>query len=186
MLAMEPLEQRSLLSNLPTLSTNPALNTIVQPGETGTTNQVNPSVAIDPSNPQKMVAVWTRDASGVLSGVNGSAITAFTEGAYTTNGGLTWSPLNGTFTNNVPDFSASPPTASLPTVTDASVAFDANENFYVVDECTTAGTRSASSPRSGSRSRARLPPRRCRITSSAAGPRCTTRSSSRSSRPTAT
>ena len=133
---LEALEPRTLLSTLPPITTNPAANYGIG-AVTGPTNgnQVDPSVAIDPLDPTKMVAVWVMDdPSTPLTSYNGGSVTQYVEAAYSTDSGKTWTGLNGSFGNNVPDPSVATNPPPLPNVTDASVAFDANNNFYLSDE----------------------------------------------------
>ncbi len=134
-LAMEPLEARTLLSTLPPITTNPAANSILAPS---TGNQVNPSIAIDPNDPTKMVAVWVQDdPAHPYTNYGGTPVTSFVEAAYYSvqNGVGRWTPISGNaLGDSVPDFSVNPATAPLPLVTDASVSFDANHNFYIADE----------------------------------------------------
>ncbi len=120
----EVLEPRTLLSTLPlpTVTTH----TDVSPGPADV-NQSAPSIAYDPKNPQKLVMVYTTndpDAPGTQ--------VVFTSGQYSSNGGASWTSFN--IPDNVIDPTAS---NSQPTpyqrATDASVAFDLNDNFYIVN-----------------------------------------------------
>ena len=129
-----------MLSTLPAITTNPTLNTLIDGTTAGTTgNQVDPSVAIDPTNPTKMVAVWVQDAPGEpFTTYNGTSVTQYIEAAYSTNSGTSWTPLGGSLGNNVANFSVTSNIPPLPNVTDATVAFDGNGNFYIADEAHTA------------------------------------------------
>ena len=131
-LAMETLEARELLASS-LQSIVPGTNTVLNvPGNAG--NQLNPSVAYDPTNPQDMVAVWVDDDPGhTITGPGTNAITTFIEGAFSTNGGASWSAMPGSLGNHIQDPSTTTATA-LTAITDASVAFDGNHNVYIVDE----------------------------------------------------
>src|SRR5205823_5955915 len=95
-----------------------------------TSNESTPAVAVDPVNPQKMVAVYTRFDTALQPASNQVII----EGSYSNDAGASWSPLsiptgfgnltdpNSTLTNPQP-FAQS---------TDASVAFDQKENVYLL------------------------------------------------------
>jgi subtilisin-like proprotein convertase family protein len=103
---LEPLESRLLLSTLP-LPNITGYTTV-----TGGTH--TPSVAVDPMNSDFAVAV--------------SSATTSISGAYTTNGGTSWTAFA------VPGQITDPTTGGLfAQATDPSVAFDRNENFYVVE-----------------------------------------------------
>ncbi len=114
------LEPRTLMATLPA-SLIGAPNQVFQ---TGTGNQSTPSIAIDPNNPQKMVATWeTLDPSQN----NGNSFIQF---AISTNGGTTWQDQGS------PGFLDGDPTSTsgavLGAMSDASVAFDRNDNFYIL------------------------------------------------------
>ncbi len=108
------------------LTANPSANT--------------PSVAVDPLDSSKMVAVWiNQDLAGFNRGNFVAPITSYAEGAFSTDGGKTWNAINafGPNSANVQiDFSLTFPTNGTINVftqtTDASVAFDRNGNFYLL------------------------------------------------------
>ena len=92
-----------------------------------------PSVAVDPSDPTKLVSVWSvhnknRDAFDV-------------NGAYSTDGGRSWSSLGlDTNLDTDPDSSATNP-QPFNSAKDASVAIDRQHQVYVVfREVSSAGT----------------------------------------------
>ncbi len=122
-LALEPLEARTLMSTLPPVTT--ASRTAISTATTG--NSDAPSIAIDPNDPLKMVAVWVRnDPSNPKGPGSTTPTTAFVEAAYSTKGGVTgsWNPVPAGSLGN-----RTGPT--YPLVTDASVAFDAHDNFFI-------------------------------------------------------
>jgi len=105
------------------------LKSTAAPTEVSTSrgDESSPSIAVNKNNPLQMVAVWTR---------NDPALPAPTrivvEGKYTINGGQTWTNLpglGGVLTD--PTSTATPP-IDYAEVTDVSVAFDRDNNFYVL------------------------------------------------------
>jgi subtilisin-like proprotein convertase family protein len=155
--SLEPLERRELLSTststLPTpqvlLTSNgfPLSGLSVSNGTalTATANATSPSIAVDPVNPMKMVAAWSfHDATNPLNVGATNTIDAYVEGAFSTDGGVTWTPLPGSDSADVQiDFSASQ--TSGPVVftetTDAKVAFGRDESVYLLSSThNTAGT----------------------------------------------
>jgi subtilisin-like proprotein convertase family protein len=95
-------------------------------------HETAPSIAVDPTSPQKLVAVWTRDTPNAAINSNQTAV--FVEGAYSTNAGLSWTPLSGTLGNARTDFDQSQANGRrfFAQVTDAGVAFDRTGHFYVI------------------------------------------------------
>jgi len=128
-LALEALESRTLLATLP-----PVTTTSRTPVSTLSGNANTPSIAIDPNNPMKMVAVWVRnDPQNPLHvGTNGGPTPVYAQAAYSTDGGNSWSPLGGSLGNDAAD--PATPANVLPAITDVSVAFDAHDNFYILNE----------------------------------------------------
>ena len=94
-------------------------------------NESSPSIAIDPTNPQHLVAVWTR--SGFTPVLNQVRRTVTVQAAYSNNGGVSWTALAGSI-RHARDFSQSPATllTLFTQLTDASVGFDRNHNFYIL------------------------------------------------------
>ena len=78
------------------------------------------------------MAVWTRDTPN--TNINNGQTSVFVEGAYSTNAGLSWTSLRGTLGNTRTDFDQSQANGArfFAQVTDASVAFDRNNQFYVL------------------------------------------------------
>jgi subtilisin-like proprotein convertase family protein len=157
---LECLEDRTVLSVLPAPLTNGNLSSVVgtnltlqsnppgtEPGDTtaltsftATVNNSSPSVAVDPLNPQKLVATYTINAPNT-NGVQ-QVFSAF---SYSNNGGLSWSPIN--FGNGTPPaipntfITLTDPTSPANTgntINDrpfaeshaSNVAFDRNHHFY--------------------------------------------------------
>jgi subtilisin-like proprotein convertase family protein len=121
-LALEPLEARTLMATLP-----PAVVTRTLDVSNSGGNQSSPSIAVNPTNPLQAVAVWTRLDPNLAPGP-----TEVTAGAYTNNGGASWSAVfNPATMLTDPTSSATAPTP-FAAATDAAVDFDRNGNFYVL------------------------------------------------------
>jgi subtilisin-like proprotein convertase family protein len=149
-LALEGLELRTLLSTSTTkvdLSTLPTPITEAQnfvgESNSGAGNSSSPDVSVDPLNPKKLVAVWTTyDPANPLDG-SGGQVTTYAQGAYSTDGGTTWTELPGdTLADIQTNFSLAPanPQPNFPDTTDASVAFDRSENVYMLTSTHDAGS----------------------------------------------
>ncbi len=115
-LAVEELEDRTVMSVLPPpLVTSQAIISGINPNQPfDATHPVanTPSIAVDPSNPQDLVAVYTaHDAAG----------NAVIDAAISSDGGRDWNAF-GTISALVPDPTA--PGTFFSQATDASVAFD--------------------------------------------------------------
>ncbi len=152
--ALESLERRELLSTStstlpsptvlvpPSLLSPRSLSAVVAAGALTSTPSANsPSVAVDPNNPLKLVATWIdHDAAGYNRGNFVAPITSYAQGAFSTDGGASWSAFPsgfGAFSGNIQeDFSLARPTNGqtnvFTQVTDASFAFDRNENVYLL------------------------------------------------------
>jgi subtilisin-like proprotein convertase family protein len=119
--ALESLEPRTLLATLPApVVSNPADIS----GSRG--DESSPSIAVDTNNPQKLVAVWTRNDPMLAPGP-----TIIAEGTYSVDGGQNWTPLflGGVLGNP----NTTNPTVPFQAVTDLNVAFDRNDNVYILD-----------------------------------------------------
>jgi subtilisin-like proprotein convertase family protein len=120
-LNLEALEDRTLPSVIPAATVTANLNISPTGG-----NHSAPTVAVDPVNPQNMVTVYTRNDPNL-----GAAQPVVVEAAYSTDGGSSWTTLSMD-PNLIDPLSTAKPPAVFPQATDASVAFDRNDNFYVV------------------------------------------------------
>ena len=113
-------------------ATNAADGSILATNNTGTIeNESSPTIVIDPNNPQKLVAVYTTHVKVVTSTPTTTDTTTI-EGAYSTNAGLSWTSFNV-----APIKTADPQSttgALFADITNATVAFDHNDNFYVVSQ----------------------------------------------------
>jgi len=124
-LQIEGLEGRTLLSTLPA----PLITARTDiSGGGDNVNRSNPSIAYNPSNPQKLVSVYTSeetDANGVQK--------VFIRGSYSRNGGVSWQSFN--LPSNIINPAASPPLENpnpYSQATDPTVAFGLHDDFYVV------------------------------------------------------
>ena len=98
---------------------------------TGTVeNESSPTIAIDPNNPQKLVAVYTTHVKVVTT--TATTDTTTIEGAYSTNAGLSWTSFNVAPIKTVDPQSTTG--ALFAEITNATVAFDHNDNFYVASQ----------------------------------------------------
>src|SRR6185437_9093304 len=88
-------------------------------------------VAIDPSNPQKLAAVWTRNDPNLAPGP-----TEIVQFAVSNDGGKSWiqEGLPGGGFSFPEDFdpTTTNPTILFPQYSDATVSFDRNNNFYIL------------------------------------------------------
>jgi len=135
-LALELLESRVLMATLPMITHDPNAPVPIDLAQTGsapgggatdagdnatTSNESSPTIVIDPNNAQKLVSVWTTHTAATTSTI---------EGAYSTNAGLSWTSFAV-----APVKTTDPQTsAAFTEITNATVAFDHSENFYVVSQ----------------------------------------------------
>ena len=128
LLESEFLEPRTLMATIPAAS--PTGSPIFLTGFSdvtlsGQTN--NPTVVINPYNSQQVVAVWGRDLSQVIPVLPDDGRR---RGAWSSDGGSSWN----TFGLGVEgDVSTYPNILPYTQVTEPSVAFDSQGNFYVLD-----------------------------------------------------
>jgi large repetitive protein len=120
-MALEALETRALMATIP----GAVVTNQVDVSNSGG-NQSSPSIAVDPTNPLNVVSVWTRIDPNLAPGP-----TVITEGAYSTNGGGSWTKFSPNSILTDPTSSATAP-APYAQTTDATVDFDRNGNFYVL------------------------------------------------------
>src|SRR4051812_4558712 len=88
-MVLEALESRTLLATLPAATVNGQVQVSASQG-----NESAPTVAIDPNIPLDMVSVWTRNDPAHT--INNGQTAVFIEGAFSSDAGLTWTPLAGT------------------------------------------------------------------------------------------
>jgi hypothetical protein len=95
-------------------------------------NESAPVVAVDPTNPNNLVAVYTRNDAA--NAQNNGQTPVYAQGAVSTNGGQSWSPfgLPGVLADPALDQTTGSGTRFFAQETDPSVAFDRNGTFYVV------------------------------------------------------
>ena len=122
-LSLDSLEPRTLMAVLPTTPFN-ASTVNISGQESDVANSSSPSIAIDQNSPSKMVAVWT-----VNDPKRAPAPTEVVQFATSVDGGKSWLP-HGTL--GALQDPTSTTFAILPQYTDASVAFDRNDNFYIL------------------------------------------------------
>jgi|GEM_PF-561561 len=133
---LEGLEERTLLSTVP--APNVPLNSQIDVSGGGDHhNSSSPSIAVDPTDPTKLVAVWTVDDPHFAPGPQ-----IVVNGAYSTDSGQTWRSLGGF--SNINDPTTTNPPKAFAEATNASVAFDRNHNFYVLDAQNNTATSGAS------------------------------------------
>jgi subtilisin-like proprotein convertase family protein len=131
-LDLDGLESRTLLATTPAAAaTGGAVNLSGLSSVTTDGNANSPTVVIDPYDPEKIFAVWGVDLSSLTTVPH---TTAVVEGAYSNNGGATWTSLGENVAPpqlDVATIDATPPTAYTQ-VTDPSVGFDSQHNVYVL------------------------------------------------------
>jgi hypothetical protein len=124
---IEALEERALMAVLPSAIVNAQVPVNPTSGA-GSANQFSPSIAVDPTNPSHLVAVWSVIDPPNLRTPGPLVID---RGAFSLNGGTSWT----TFT---PSPTVLDPTSTtgkaLDQQTDNQVAFDHNGNFYVLTD----------------------------------------------------
>jgi subtilisin-like proprotein convertase family protein len=138
MIELEGMESRTLLSTSPAPSIvngSSPINLSTIQGNGPNANQNSPVVAVDPVDPSKIVAVWVNNDTPDISFTPFTQV--FIEGDYSIDGGKNWN----TFLSNTPNGNepflidpASPPTSpyEYQQITDPSVGFDRNGNFYIL------------------------------------------------------
>jgi subtilisin-like proprotein convertase family protein len=117
---VEGLESRTLLAIIPAAT---GTNAPMDLSGIGTGNANSPAVTIDPYDPTKVIAVWTVDTS---------ATAATVDGAYSSNGGTSWTTIGTAVDPAVHDPLAASATTNYTLVTDPTVAFDSRGNVYVL------------------------------------------------------
>jgi subtilisin-like proprotein convertase family protein len=131
-ITLDALEPRVLLDATlpsPAVATSPINIT----GDEG--NDSTPTIAVDPHNTNKLAAVWVRDDPKLAPGP-----TVFVEMAVSNDGGATWALpiIPGSFIQGQIPFVLNPntsgPTVNFPQEINPSVAFDRNDNIYVLTD----------------------------------------------------
>jgi large repetitive protein len=124
---LETLEQRLVMSVLPPalVSTQVAPTQLFEPSNS---NNSSPSIAVDPTNANHIAMVW----QSIIPNPGATpAVIIRIDGAFSPDGGTTWtqfSPVAGVMS----DPTTSNPTVPYTRVTDGTVDFDRNGNFYVL------------------------------------------------------
>ncbi len=130
---MDALELRTLLATTPpatSLGNFSDLSGLASASKNGNAN--NPQVVIDPYDPQKLFAVWQLDEGSQPLIQN---TTSLVEGAYSTDGGGSWTPLGiVAFPQLDPLTVDATPPKFYPQTIDPSVAFDGQNNVYVLTQ----------------------------------------------------
>jgi subtilisin-like proprotein convertase family protein len=119
--ALEALEPRTLLAVLPTPTVAAPVAVSASRG-----NENTPAIAVDPTNPQKLVATWTRNDPQLTGDTK-----IIAEAAYSTNAGASWTGLN--LAGALSDPTTTNPVRAFAQITDTSVAFDRNGVVYILE-----------------------------------------------------
>src|SRR5262249_10516525 len=125
---LENLEPRIMMAVLPPVTHSPqALNPINVSGGSGSANMSAPKVAVDPANPQKLVAAWVDLDPGNLGP---PTIQSVIRAAYSTNGGVTWNTFN--VPGNINDPTTTAPVLPYSEAIEPSIAFDHQNHVYLL------------------------------------------------------
>ncbi|MFI5458491.1 MAG: proprotein convertase P-domain-containing protein [Isosphaerales bacterium] len=147
---LEGLELRTLLATIPAATVVGApVNLSSAFGNAGglTTNESSSTMVVDPLNPLKMVTVWQDNDPALVTPFR---VQTVLEGAFTIDGGQTWTPLNAEPGNglNIPiapvllDPNTTMPTVPYLQTTNPTMAFDRSGNFYILESQHNAGNSS--------------------------------------------
>ena len=120
-------------------TSSPLVN-LSQPMNNGPGAQEDSStVAVDPLDPRKIVTVWVNNDTADIPAPGPQV---FVEGDYSVNGGQTWASFQASVV--LPDPNTTNPTVPYLQITNPSLSFDRNGNFYVLlDEHNGGGTSGA-------------------------------------------
>ena len=148
---LESLEQRTLLATIPAATAVGGPQNISSLFENLGGNETSSLVAVDPTDPTKLVSVWVNDDPVELAATD-NLVQGILEAAYSINSGQSWIPLLGEPTNGlgIPvnpellDPSTSGLTVPYKFVTDPNLGFDDSGNFYITTEYSTAAQPGAS------------------------------------------
>ena len=121
-LALDALEPRTLLATLPT----PTVAARVDVSNAGG-DESSPTIAVDPTDNTKAVAVWTRSDPINLPAID----PVIAQAAYSADGGKSWTPLTLPAILSDPNLGPPSPNNKYFETTDASVAFDRSHRFYI-------------------------------------------------------
>ena len=139
--SLENLELRTLLATIPAPAptTSPLLNLSQSMGNGSAAQEDSPIVAVDPLNPLKVIATWVNNDTPDIP-LPGPQV--FVEGAYSVDGGGTWTPFSDSVV--LLDPNTTNPTVPYLQITNPSLSFDRNGNFYVLlDEHNAGGSSGA-------------------------------------------
>ena len=138
---LEGLEARTLLATIPavTPTTSTPINLSASQGNGGAAQEDSPLVEVDPLDPLKIVSIWVNNDTADIP-VPGPQV--FVEGEYSINGGQSWTSFEPTVVLFDPN--TTNPTVPYLQITNPSLSFDRNGNFYVLlDEHNGAGSSGA-------------------------------------------
>jgi len=124
---IEALEDRRMLSVIPGPIVNSRFDLVAPSGPpAGYDSNSTPSIAYDPADPNKMVAVWVSDEPYWIQPDQH----VYIEGAYSTNAGRTWARF-GVPGNTFDPTVDGPPPKIYDQATEPSVAIDRDHNVYL-------------------------------------------------------
>ncbi|MDB5350556.1 MAG: regulatory domain of in-like proprotein convertase [Planctomycetota bacterium] len=142
-LALDALEPRTLMAVLPP----PIVQTRTDISGTPASNDDSPSITVDPLDPLRAVAVWTRHNDAFPLELP-AQYNSLGEAAYTIDGGTTWTKftadVTAKFTYSLPTPLADPrlgdpplppivPTDQYTDTTDLTAAFDRQHNVFILE-----------------------------------------------------
>ncbi len=130
---VEALEPRTLLATLPAIQLDPqfpatvdGLDTLRDISRAGNEYESQPTVAVSPANPQRLVAVWQ------VYNPNDATTPYQVRGAYSNDGGLNWGNFSVQPEGVLSIFPTSLPVA-FPVVSDITATFDGNGYLYIAE-----------------------------------------------------
>ena len=138
---LEGLEARTLLATIPaaTPTSAPLVNLSTSVNNGPGAQESSALVAVNPLDPRKIVTVWVNDDTADIPAPGPQV---FVEGKYSVNGGQTWASFSSTVV--LPDPNTNNPVLPYLQITNPSLSFDRNGNFYVLlDEHNGGGTSGA-------------------------------------------
>ena len=137
---LEGLEARTLLATTPApVQTGSIANLSLPMGNGPGAQEDSPLVEVDPLDPQKVVSVWVNNDTADIPFPGPQVLI---EGAYSVNGGQSWAQFQSSVI--LPDPNTRNPVLPYLQMTNPSLSFDRNGNFYVlIDEHNSGGTSGA-------------------------------------------